>query len=115
MRHGESPVILNCDTCGCDFELSARQARFIRSRGRKPQCSRHRRPDPPTVMVTDAERRYWLKRYDDITLASIASALFDAPFRPGEFARRRAELMPDTRVVVASAPPSAVAERGRMS
>lgn len=98
----EPAVTLLCEDCGCDFEVSARYARRIRRGEYELKCRRCVRRGK-AAPISDTDRRFWLKRFDDIQLASFASALFDAPFRPQCFAERRAEIMGAPQVMVASA------------
>lgn len=101
MTRANPDVRFVCGECGCDFLVKERYARMIRNGTQERKCRRCLRRGK-AIPVTDTERRFWLSRFSDTELASIASALFDAPFRPERFARAREHVMGEPAVMMAA-------------
>ena len=101
----ESAVSFLCEECGTDFTVKARYARMIRCGEGEQKCRRCLRRGKASP-VTDTDRRFWLTRFDDTSLASIACAFFeDIPFNPGAFSAAREIVMGTPEVMTAAAVP----------
>ena len=80
-------VAVECPQCGRIRDVSARTAR--RGAGRCRFCL-----SPHTIPpVDDSARRYWLKRFSDSELASIASGIWGHTISPDAIHSRRATLL----------------------
>ena len=69
-------VAITCARCNLDYEVGERQARRILrgGAGRVCPCCRHRAGHPSV----EDERTYWLRRFDDATIAEMTRAIFGA-------------------------------------
>jgi hypothetical protein len=86
----EPDVTFRCEDCGTSFTRSARFARMIRCGDQEQKCRRCLRPSK-AAPVTDTDRRYWLTRFSDMEIASLAVTVFDCAFKP---AARRTRCRP---------------------
>lgn len=103
MSYCEPNVRLLCEDCGTDFMVTASWARRIRRGAQECKCRRCARKGR-AVAVTDADRRYWLTRFSDMEITSIAVACFDAPFDYvlSAVSRNRVQVMGEPEVMLAS-------------
>jgi hypothetical protein len=104
VTHFEPTVGLTCTDCGTSFTVTASWARRIRKGAVACKCRRCARRRGVSAAVTDTDRRYWLSRFSDMEIASIAVACFDAPFDYvlGAVSRSRAQVMGEPEVMLAS-------------
>jgi hypothetical protein len=71
IRRTPPSVIVRCPTCGQERLISRRRASTA------GQCQECRFPNAPRG-PTDADRAWWLRRFDDETLAELAAMAFGA-------------------------------------
>lgn len=62
---------MQCGLCGLRYDVSARTARDVRAGRVEPRCQVHRRKGARPKIAVAENRRFWLDRFDDETLAAM--------------------------------------------
>lgn len=73
----EPRVLVPCDVCEIEFDVSARTHRNIVAGRSEARCVIHRQRRPRPATVQASHRRYWLKRYTMDEIKQMAWAIFD--------------------------------------
>lgn len=72
----EIPVEVECDACGIDFVLSARNHRNHVRRGTSPRCGECRHGRAPREGPDEEDRRFWRERFSIEEICMLAWAIW---------------------------------------